>query len=299
MFRLFDRRYPLHLLKGAEHGIDIHMFVDMMSRRFGMKPRMICPADLRLTPNASSKSGYRLYCNIAPDNSRAGNNVELTMENGEIWEEIHQVGLELRQKELEAMEPEMLRQVSLRCFNDMRAIMLVHDKRMLGIVREEVPSLLARSVLSSTQAEALIAGIVPTILPGSSDLNDLIQASAASPEIRHQYLLKPIRSGKGDGIVFGDELRLAEWLSRLKDLRSSDITSGASCVVQKRVVNRLYDLTLGTSLGRGRYPLVGTYHATAGKLMGLGIWRTNHGRIIAISSGGSWICSVVSVGSKL
>jgi hypothetical protein len=223
----------------------------------------------------------------------------LKLANGEVWEEIHQVGLELQQKELEEMEPEMLRQVSLRCFNDMRTIMLVHDKRMLGIVREEVPDLLKRSVISSTQADALVAGIVPTILAGSSDLNDLIKSSTASPEIRNRYLLKPIRGGKGEGIVFGDELTAEQWLSRLEDMRSPDIASGTSCVVQKRIVNRLYDLTLGATLGTGRYPLVGTYHATAGKLMGLGIWRTNHGRAIAISSGGSWICSVVPAGSKL
>ncbi|KAF1919049.1 hypothetical protein BDU57DRAFT_490977 [Ampelomyces quisqualis] len=292
IFRLFDRRYPLHLLKGAEHGIDIHMFVDMMTRRFGMKPRMISPEDLRIAPDASSKSGYRLCCNIAPGSSTSGHDGEqsptshwtITLESGEVWEEIHQIGLELRQKELEALDPEVLRQVSLRCFNDMRAIMLVHDKRMLGIVREEVPNLVKRAVISSTQAKALIAGIVPTILAGSPDLVDLMQTSTAAPEIRHEYLLKPIRSGKGDGIVFGEELTADEWLSRLEDLRSPDITSGASCVVQKRIVNCLYDLTLGASLGRGRYPLVGTYHATAGKLMGLGIWRTNQGRIIAISA---------------
>jgi hypothetical protein len=294
-------------LKGAEHGIDIYMFIDMMRRRFGTKPRLVHPADLRLAPDAGSKSGYRLCCKIASNQSKAGDDNEqstanrwtLTLENGERWEEIHQIGLELQQKELDALEPEMFRQVSLRCFNDMRTIMLVHDKRMLGIVREEVPNLLERSVISSAQAEALITGIVPTILAGSPDLLDLIQSCTTSPLLRHQYLLKPIRGGKGDGIVFGDELAADEWLSRLENLRNPDITSGASCVVQKRIVNCLYDLTLGPSLGKGRYPLVGTYHATAGKLMGLGIWRTNHGRVIAISSGGSWICSVVSKLSKL
>ena len=53
-------------------------------------------------------------------------------------EAIHQVGLELHQRELLAIETEMLQQINIRCFNDMRTILLVHDKQMLRIVKQEL-----------------------------------------------------------------------------------------------------------------------------------------------------------------
>ncbi|RAL61473.1 hypothetical protein DID88_009402 [Monilinia fructigena] len=130
---------------------------------------------------------------------------------GELVEEIHQVGLELHQSELLALEPEMLRQISLRCFNDFRSILLTHDKRMLGIVKQELESLVLRRVITTAQAQILDRGIADTILPGSVELERLVHLSQQFPELRYDFLLKPIRSGKGAGIVFGDEFESEEW----------------------------------------------------------------------------------------
>ncbi|GKT94904.1 hypothetical protein Ct61P_12754 [Colletotrichum tofieldiae] len=295
LFGLFQPDYPLHLLKGAEHGIDIHMFVDAVWRRFGIKPRLITPADLRLFPDPLSKSGRRLCCVVknlvVPTRSWT-----FTAKNGEVWEEIHQVGLELHQRELVALDLDILHEISLRCFNDMRTILLVHDKRMLGIIKQEIPNLVARKVLMPAQADALDRGVVDTTLPGSKQLDDLIQASMVSPQLRHGYILKPIRSGKGEGIVFGEDLGEHEWTSALQELISSKVVSGVTCVIQRRIMPREYNLVLKASVGRVRYPLVGTYHVTNGKLLGLGTWRASGGRIVAVSSGGSWICSVMRCG---
>ncbi|KAJ4257492.1 hypothetical protein NW762_008616 [Fusarium torreyae] len=293
LFSLFDPNYPLHLLKGAEKGIDIHMFIDAVWRRFGIKPRLVTSADLRLFPDVRSKNGYRLCCVFKGHDGPVMNSWRFAAKNGEIWEEIQQVGLELHQRELVALEPEMLRQISLRCFNDIRTVLLVHDKRMLGIVRQELSQLVAREVLTEMQARALDSGVVETILPGSNELNALIQASIDSPQLRYGFILKPIRSGKGDGIVFGDDLTASEWTSRLQGLASANVIPGVSCVVQRRILPREYDLVLRASAGMVRYPLVGTYHVANGKLLGLGTWRASGGRIVAVSSGGSWICSVM------
>ncbi|RBR24245.1 uncharacterized protein FIESC28_02978 [Fusarium coffeatum] len=293
LFSLFDPNYPLHLLKGDEKGIDIHMFIEAVWRRFGIKPRLVTPAQLRLLPDLRSKTGYRLCCVVKNLHEPAINAWRFTAKNGEVWEEIHQVGLELHQRELDALDLGVLQQVSLRCFNDMRTVLLVHDKRMLGIIRQELPRLLARGVLTDSQVEALSSGIVDTILPGSNELNNLIQASCSTPELRHGHILKPIRSGKGDGIIFGDDLTADEWMSRLKGLTSADIVPGVSCVVQRRIIPRNYDLVLRASEGMVQYPLVGTYHVAHGELLGLGTWRASGGRIVAVSSGGSWLCSVM------
>ncbi|KAK2924325.1 hypothetical protein FoTM2_016483 [Fusarium oxysporum f. sp. vasinfectum] len=177
LFNLFDPEYPLHLLKGTEKGIDIHMFINAVWRRFGVKPRLIAPADLRLFPDARSKSGFRLCSVIHDRDGQVLHTWRFVAPHGEIREEIYQVGLELHQRELLALEPEMLRQISLRCFNDMRAILLIHDKRMLGIVRQEIPQLVTRGVVTAVQAEALRLGIVETLIPGSKELNDLLHKS--------------------------------------------------------------------------------------------------------------------------
>ncbi|KAF4959108.1 hypothetical protein FGADI_1986 [Fusarium gaditjirri] len=293
LFSLFDPECPLHLLKGSEKGIDIHMFINAVSHRFGVKPRLIAPADLRIFPDARSKSGFRLCCVIHDRDGHVPNTWRFVSPHGETCEEIHQVGLELRQRELFTLEPEMLRQISLRCFNDMRTILLVHDKRMLGIVRQEIPQLVARGVVTAIQAEALRLGIVQTMIPGSEELKDLLKVSLTSPDLRHGYILKPIRSGKGNGIIFGDDATAPEWTSLLQAFTSPSEISAELCVVQRRIIPRTYDLVLRASEGIVRYPLVGTYHVTNGRLLGLGTWRASAGRIVAVASGGSWICSVI------
>lgn len=271
------------------------MVIHEIKRRFNIEPRLIRPSELRLFPDARSISGYRLCCVVRnSDGLKLTPNTWVTISrNGEVWEEIHQVGLELHQRELVALNPEILRQISLRCFNDLRTILLVHDKRMLGIVKQEIPQLVARSVLTPHQAQVLRDGIVDTFLPGSQEMKKLLRMFTHSPQVKCHYLLKPIRSGKGAGIVFGSEVASEDWISAVKALVPSMVAPGVACVIQRRVLPILYDMVFKASVGRVRYPLVGTYHASNGKLLGLGIWRSNEGNIIAVSSGGSWMCSVI------
>jgi hypothetical protein len=290
LFELYDPKYPLHLLKGEEKGIDIHMFIDAAKRRFGLAPRLITPDDLRILPDETSDSGYRLFCTFSSDGSPG---TATLVVGRETWEEVHQVGLELRQHEIMGIQPEILRQVSLRCFNDMRIILLVHDKRMLGIVRHEASRLVSRKVITSAQAESLQRGIVDTILPGSPEMRNILQNSETSSTLRNGYILKPIRSGKGDGIVFGNDISQKEWISILTKLSATEVPLEEACVVQRRIVPREYDLLLKASTGMVRFPLVGTCHIVDKKFLGLGTWRASGGRIVAVSSGGSWICSVV------
>ncbi|UKZ78243.1 hypothetical protein TrVFT333_005979 [Trichoderma virens FT-333] len=219
LFSLFRRDRPIHFLKGEEAGMDIHMFVDAFKRRLGVAPRIVNLEDLRLVPNSRSKSGYML-CAVfrKPERGTSKPDVSslfLTSE-GELVEQIYQVGLELHQRELLAMRPEMLREISLRCFNDMRTILLVHDKRMLGIIKQELPKQVFLGIITERQGRILDRGIADTYLPGSLELKDLLLHSEAYPNLRQEYLLKPIRSGKGDGIVFGDSITNEEWVAALK-----------------------------------------------------------------------------------
>lgn len=269
-------------MKGEERGIDVYMFVEFC-HRLGIKARLITPDSLRVIPHREGHNGFKLYC-LTPDQPSR---------HEERIEEIHQLGLEIQQRELRALSPELKRQISVRCFNDMRAILLTHDKRMLGIVLQELGSLVTRNILSAEQAARLEKGIAHTILPGSSELEDLIDRSRASEQLKDEYILKPIRSGKGDGILFGDQLSHADWQAKLDDLRDAQLKPGlALYVVQRKVNQPLYDVTLGSGQSVSCYK-VGTYHAVNGRFVGLGTWRCSPGRLCAVSDGATWITSVV------
>jgi hypothetical protein len=121
------------------------MFIDAEKRRFGSVPRLIIQDDLRILPDETSGSGYRLFCTASSDGSPG---TATLVSDGETWEEVHRVRLELQQHEIMEIQPEVLRHVSLRCFNDRRTILLVHDKRMFGIFRHEAPRLVTRKIIT-------------------------------------------------------------------------------------------------------------------------------------------------------
>lgn len=281
----------MHLVKGEEHGIDIFMFVEFAKKRLGIKPRLITPEMLRIIPDTFNDTGFRLFCLAQP-----GSVDTITTESGEIVEEVHQLGLELHQREINALDPEMRRQVTIRCFNDMRTILLAHDKRMLGLVREELEILVSRNVITCRQAERLRRGITPTILPGSKALDQLINACMESETTQREYILKPIRGGKGAGILFGDEINRSSWLGLLEQMRIPELGIGKTVYVVQRKVNQpKYDVLLSED-NLQRCHMVGTYHATNGEYLGIGTWRCSPGRLCAVSDGATWICSVKQKG---
>ncbi|KAJ5184506.1 hypothetical protein N7472_009346 [Penicillium cf. griseofulvum] len=287
LFNLFDNKLPLHLVKGEERGIDIFMFIEFAKKRLGIKPRLISPEALRIIPDPSKDTGFKLCCL-----AQAGAVDTITTESGELVEEVHQVGLELHQREINALDPEIKRQISVRCFNDMRTILLAHDKRMLGLVREELETLVSRGIITRRQAECLDRGITPTILPGSAALDQFITACIASEVLQKEYILKPIRGGKGAGILFGDEVPYSTWLALLEEMRCPKLEAGKTLfVVQRKIDQPKYDVLLSEGNPQ-RCHMVGTYHAVNGEYLGLGTWRCSPGRLCAVSDGATWICSV-------
>ncbi|KAJ5503924.1 hypothetical protein N7463_006798 [Penicillium fimorum] len=242
---LFDSNLPLHLVKGKEHGFDILMFIEFAQKRLGVKVRLITLDTLRLIPDSShsGKAGYKLCCLAEAEAVDT-----ITTESGEIVEEIHQIGLELHQRELNTLGQEMKRQITLRCFNDMRTILLGHDKRMLGLVLEELNSLTTRNIITPKQAEWLERGLAHTVLPGSTGLNQFIENCKSSDAFQNEYLLKPIRGGKGAGILFGDEVGHSDWLALLEPMRCPRLKSGKTLyVVQRKVHQPYYNVLLGSN----------------------------------------------------
>ena len=288
LLSLFDPSRPLHLLKGEEPGLDIHLFISYVHSVTGRKPRLIKPSDLRLASSPLSPTGYTLECVAGLDSN--GN---------EVLERVHQVGLELHQHELRSLPKSLLREICLRCFNDFRTIFLVHDKRMLGIVLQELGNLVAvQRILSPTQAETLRRGITLTINPGSRELATLIKLTKLSPRVKNDFILKPIRGGKGAGIIFGSDLSPLAWSLHLELLRKSELVPGLlTYVIQRKIEQPRFDVVLHTAGSLQRNYLVGTYMSIHGRYVGIGTWRTSPNRVCAVSHGGAWICSIVPAGS--
>lgn len=270
------------------------MFIEFAKKRLGIKPRLITPEALRVIPDPSSKSGFKLYCL-----AQIGATETMTTDSGELVEEVLQVGLELHQREINALDAEIRRQISARCFNDMRTILLAHDKRMLGLVREELETLIERKIITPKQAGRLHRGITPTILPGSEALDQFIAACKIYENLRKGYILKPIRGGKGAGILFGDELTSSDWLALLEQMQSPKLARGKThYVVQRQIHQPKYDVLLTEGKSQQCH-MVGTYHAANGGYLGLGTWRCSPGRLCAVSDGATWICSVKETSAAL
>lgn len=263
------------------------MFIEFAKKRLGIKPRLITPESLRIIPDSSKNTGFKLCC-VA----QAVSVDTFTTDSGEIVEEVHQIGLELHQREINALDPEMKRQISVRCFNDIRTILLAHDKRMLGLIQEELETLVSRNIITSRQAECLHRGLAPTILPGSMALSRFIVACRESEILQKDYILKPIRGGKGAGILFGDEVTYSDWLALLEQMRCPKLEVGKTVfVVQRKIDQPKYDVLLSEG-NLQQCHMVGTYHAANGEYLGLGTWRCSPGRLCAVSDGATWICSV-------
>ena len=283
---LFNPSLPLHLLKGEEAGLDIHLFIPFVQSVTGRKPSLIRPSDLRLIRNPLSPTGFELYCVT-----------EVDSEGHEVLERIHQVGLELHQHELRALSPAMLREISACCFNDLRTIFLVHDKRMLGIILQELGNLVeVQKIMTLAQAATLRRGIAPTMIAGSPEIAALKMLSENDPLIKDRFLLKPIRSGKGAGIVFGSDMTAASWNFQLEMLQKPDLLSESNhYVVQRKIEQPRYDVVVDKADGLQRNYLVGTYLSIHGRYGGLGNWRTSPDRICAVNNGGAMLWSIVPV----
>ncbi|KOS42213.1 hypothetical protein ACN38_g6914 [Penicillium nordicum] len=103
----------------------------------------------------------------------------------------------------------------------MRSIFLVHDKRLLGIILQELNDLVNKhGVLTTKQSHILQEGIAPTIISGSSELEELVRQSAQSNKIKDGFIVKPARLGDNEGIIFGRDLSAEQWTSVVMSLRT-------------------------------------------------------------------------------
>ena len=150
---------------------------------------------------------------------------------------------EMLQEEWAELDEDVAKQLALNGLNDFRTIMLVHDKRLLGILSEELPGMVERGVLSEQESRIVEDSLPPTMTPGTTAIHTLLQESKTDPTLKNGYIYKSCRDGYGVGIETGRELSQEEWLARLGllDTRPLRPSEGAA-VVQKLVDHYWYDV---------------------------------------------------------
>jgi hypothetical protein len=103
------------------------------------------------------------------------------------------------------------------CFaNDLRNIFLVHDKRILVIVLQQLSDLEARNVLNLEERVELEKGICHTLLPKTKSIADLLPKSRGNKTLEDRHLSKAVHDASGRGVPLGSYMTQEDWLELLK-----------------------------------------------------------------------------------
>ncbi|KID85221.1 Aerobactin siderophore biosynthesis, IucA/IucC [Metarhizium guizhouense ARSEF 977] len=160
LFQLFDPSVPIHLVgQTSDFPKDSPLF-GLVEQRTGTRPRLVKPSSLVLIPSGSEPTGFSLYCVWGADPAVTKRPLKLITVEGRVLEEVHQVGCQLYDFELFALDPDMVRHIAMRSVNDMRSVFIAHDKRILGILRQELDALVHKhGALTLAQARILEQGM--------------------------------------------------------------------------------------------------------------------------------------------
>ncbi|KAL4919460.1 hypothetical protein BDW62DRAFT_216911 [Aspergillus aurantiobrunneus] len=278
---LFYPGWPVRFVHNREHNLLIEA---LMRDIEDMKPRLLALDDLHLVADETSPTGYKLQCvgeSASSADSQDGN-----------MEDIYQIALRLFIDEFNSLSPEMQRQLAFHSNNDIRSILLIHDKRILGILLQELDDLVTKHhVLTQRQADLLRGGVVFTINPGSKELEQLTDSYYQGTVSKDDFILKSIRSGRGDGIFLGQDLSTSEWEAILADMKNPALTPGRTVyVIQPLVEQAEGDTFLDEEIGVQRTRRVGTYHSMHGEFVSLGVWRVGllSSRTTNMTTGDTW-----------
>ncbi|KAK4139905.1 aerobactin siderophore [Dichotomopilus funicola] len=298
LFQLFDPSAPIHFLSESSDFPPDSALFGLVEHRTGMRPRSVKPSSLRLIANETAPTGFDLYCETDVHESRDRPPRDLITVDGHVLEKVHQVGFQLYDVELFALELEMIRQIAMRSVNDMRTVFIAHDKRMLGIIRQELDALVHKhKVITPDQAKILRDGIIPTIIPGSPELRQLAEINLSTNHLhKDDFILKPFRLARGAGIVLGKHLSTSQWSSILESMQKVDFDSSATqYLLQPLLPLQCVDWFWDEKRGVRKSRMVGTYFSVNGQFIGFGPWRTAAASENVISASTKDVTVVMSV----
>ncbi|KAH7182252.1 IucC family-domain-containing protein [Fusarium flagelliforme] len=274
LFQLFDPTAPIHFVgESSDFPPDSPLF-GLVEERTGIRPRSVRPLSLKVVPCSEPWTGYDLYCEIDQQGEHS-NNSDLINIDGQRMEKVHQIGLQLYDFELFALDPDMIREIAKRSVNDIRSVFIAHDKRILGIIHQELYGLVHKyKVISEDQKRILENSIIPTIIPGSPELQVVIENARQDPSIKDQFIMKPFRLARGSGIRLGKNVSFEEWQSTLQSMRQAAIDSSLNqYLLQPLLPLQTVECFWNEERQVRKSRMVGAYFSVNGRFVGLGSWR--------------------------
>ncbi|MBV8520480.1 MAG: hypothetical protein JO197_24015 [Acidobacteria bacterium] len=177
--------------------------------------------------------------------------------------------LELDRLELLDLAPHVLeRIIRTGSRNDVRTLILVHDKRLLSILSD--PAIM-RDHVDADDCALLARHIIPT-RPASDP-----EARAAALDTPEHWVLKPSSGGRGVDVWIGSETPRSQWESRLHTHDHTDTLQ--RFIPQRRFTIRHLD---GDTLRDSEMHVVGLLPCFEDHVFGPGIFRAGTGSVINV-----------------
>ncbi|KAM0232012.1 hypothetical protein ACHAPO_008046 [Fusarium lateritium] len=275
LFQLFDPTTPIHFLgESSDFPSDSPLF-GLVEQRTGYRPRSVRPSSLRVVPCSESWTGFDLYCEIDQQTAVSSNALDVMNINGQFMEKVHQIGLQLYDFELFALDPDMVREIAKRSVNDIRSVFIAHDKRILGIIHQELHDLVHKhKIMSQDQGKILEDGIIPTIIPGSQELQSVMENARQDPSNKDEFIMKPFRLARGSGIRLGKDISVEEWQSTIQLMRQANMDpTVAQYLLQPLLPLQTVEWFWSEERQVIKSRMVGLYFSVNGRFIGLGSWR--------------------------
>lgn len=246
--QFFDCSQPIYLFFDKEKSFDVFLFKNILEKTL---------------PNIQIKQ-------ITP--SEGFKNKLFSQEEKHCF----QVILNLRQEELFTLESSLLKKITKHTyFNDLRTILLVHDKRLLSILSNKA---IMSKYISSEKCNRLASYIIPTY---RLDDNTMLNIKT-NPQ---NWVLKKISTGKGEGMYVGKEAQIAEILTVLNEEKNDYI---AQPFIDQPLFRFLNDSSKNREKRCSDYQtmyLVGSILSFNSRLLGPGVLRGSHKTIINVAQG--------------
>lgn len=282
--QLYDAEKPIALVIGKEKPWDFAVAKDLYP-----SARFVAPSDLRII-------------NTSTDTS-ASCSATLTDSHGPL----EQFLLELHQDEIEAMDEEVIFELGKRCWNDLRTIYLMHDKRMLALIRRELRWCVDNGIITAEQAEILKKGVAETYLLDNTTYSTIL--AHMKPGDKDLWTLKKAQSGKGDGMIIGKNVDEEVWKASVEKFAAQGGKTkeeGPAYTLQKYIKSKRLELLVHhpssakeakekngkVTMQKVNWKIVGTIICIGDLLVPNTIWRANSTDIVALSRAGAAIAGV-------
>jgi hypothetical protein len=218
------------------------------------------------------KKGFSVI-DISPDKLEITKG-EFTV-NGEI---VTQFIIEMDREELKKIKPEILQKLieSEKCLNDLRTLILVHDKRILSVLYDEQ---IMCDYINSEDYDFLKRFLIPSYtLDSERKRNYLINSTS-------NWVLKKNSGGRGIGIYVKNDCTPEKW----KEVVTKE---WKDYMVQEYIDQKIFELEDKDK--RESVNIVGMLLCYNAQSFGPGVFRGSSKSIINVHSGGYILPSVVS-----